>query len=194
MTPLESLPSRGAWIEMHAIRQVNRALKSLPSRGAWIEIGCPGCSASRRPVAPLAGSVDRNIIPHLRQNKSPRSLPSRGAWIEIAYFQRKISDSALSLPSRGAWIEICLPRSYLYPAPSLPSRGAWIEITCSRVGPRRAARVAPLAGSVDRNPHGSGRVIGRKAVAPLAGSVDRNSCCFLGTCLVYRRSPRGERG
>ena len=36
---------------------------SLPSRGAWIEIlGVPGLHAGQM-VAPLAGSVDRNIHP-----------------------------------------------------------------------------------------------------------------------------------
>ena len=57
---------------------------------------------------------------------------------------------------------------------SLPSRGAWIEINL-RKAVKDTVRVAPLAGSVDRN------FIRRSAgddagdVAPLAGSVDRNS-------------------
>ena len=55
----ESLPSRGAWIEIN--RQNNKnceADSSLPSRGAWIEIThLPGC-ATQDAVAPLAGSVD----------------------------------------------------------------------------------------------------------------------------------------
>ena len=46
----ESLPSRGAWIEILAEYQAGRGAlrESLPSRGAWIEIGgeaadSPGC-------------------------------------------------------------------------------------------------------------------------------------------------------
>ena len=35
-------------------------------------------------VAPLAGSVDRNIVDGLREIASAASLPSRGAWIEMA--------------------------------------------------------------------------------------------------------------
>ena len=33
---------------------------SLPSRGAWIEMILSGCAWTPTPVAPLAGSVDRN--------------------------------------------------------------------------------------------------------------------------------------
>ena len=55
---MESLPSRGAWIEIPSTVQPLTAQPSLPSRGAWIEIfqvaqRCLGCS-----VAPLTGSVD----------------------------------------------------------------------------------------------------------------------------------------
>ena len=75
---------------------------------------------------------------------------------------------------------------------SLPSRGAWIEIVPCRVY-RSSDRVAPLAGSVDRNRHKLPTTI-RLGVAPLAGSVDRN--CAFATYLTSSpgRSPRGERG
>ena len=53
---------------------------------------------------------------------------------------------------------------------SLPSRGAWIEI-CSRSSGQPRPRVAPLAGSVDRN------ASSQNVNAPIMG-----------------RSPRGERG
>ena len=55
---------------------------------------------------------------------------------------------------------------------SLPSRGAWIEMYQS-LRQQHERIVAPLAGSVDRNPT---EVSGtpRLCVAPLAGSVDRN--------------------
>ena len=56
----ESLPSRGAWIEIVVSPRRPTSPWSLPSRGAWIEIGV------------VAGQ----IVPSL-------SLPSRGAWIEI---------------------------------------------------------------------------------------------------------------
>ena len=60
-TRYQSLPSRGAWIE---IRRAGGPLRpfymSLPSRGAWIEISS-----------------------HFMGNRLYRSLPSRGAWIEI---------------------------------------------------------------------------------------------------------------
>ena len=56
------------------------------------------------------------------------------------------------------------------PAKSLPSRGAWIEIY-SHVLCIEPGRVAPLAGSVDRNCF-------HRVIIPIP----------------VRRSPRGERG
>ena len=101
---------------------------SLPSRGAWIEIPCCDYSIAQIPVAPLAGSVDRN-------------LPGTG----------EITSAGRSLPSRGAWIEIrMLPLLRKRQLRSLPSRGAWIEIF-GQAGHSPESRVAPLAGSVDRN-------------------------------------------
>ena len=55
-----SLPSRGAWIEIHATARAPHLPASLPSRGAWIEIGMLATKVGMAWVAPLAGSVDRN--------------------------------------------------------------------------------------------------------------------------------------
>ena len=57
---------------------------SLPSRGAWIEMYFLPWVASQKPVAPLAGSVDRNLsLFSTGSREGIMSLPSRGAWIEI---------------------------------------------------------------------------------------------------------------
>ena len=53
--------------------------------------------------------------------------------------------------------------------------------------------VAPLAGSVDRNSAGGERER-TKEVAPLAGSVDRNPLFGTPRDALACRSPRGERG
>ena len=59
-----SLPSRGAWIEMSRLATCpRRNPRSLPSRGAWIEISDTALRSACRTVAPLAGSVDRNLFP-----------------------------------------------------------------------------------------------------------------------------------
>ena len=76
----------------------------------------------------------------------------------------------LSLPSRGAWIEIFAHCRSYYQMLSLPSRGAWIEM-CRLHKCEQPMKVAPLAGSVDRNRE--------QGETPLA------QVC---------RSPRGERG
>ena len=61
---LASLPSRGAWIEMLGIcSKQQQQTGSLPSRGAWIEIQDTGARSRRTAVAPLTGSVDRNLTP-----------------------------------------------------------------------------------------------------------------------------------
>ena len=55
----QSLPSRGAWIEI--IKKRNTAVQrvwSLPSRGAWIEMPPDTPGSTFPPVAPLTGSVD----------------------------------------------------------------------------------------------------------------------------------------
>ena len=60
MAGRESLPARGAWIEIAQAGGLDGAGGSLPARGAWIEIEGP--DAGERAAA---------------------SLPARGAWIEI---------------------------------------------------------------------------------------------------------------
>ena len=59
---LQSLPSRGAWIEIKSWSCKGLEVLSLPSRGAWIEMSdSPLDFVSPEPVAPLTGSVDRNF-------------------------------------------------------------------------------------------------------------------------------------
>ena len=58
--PNESLPVRGAWIEMRFRTLYRYLMLSLPVRGAWIEI--------------TTGGVQMDKV---------TSLPVRGAWIEI---------------------------------------------------------------------------------------------------------------
>ena len=53
-----SLPSRGAWIEIRNYAGSVGWFGSLPSRGAWIEIRADSFEKARTAVAPLAGSVD----------------------------------------------------------------------------------------------------------------------------------------
>ena len=57
--------------------------ESLPSRGAWIEIRRGVILEDVPEVAPLAGSVDRNENGIEVYEINCESLPSRGAWIEM---------------------------------------------------------------------------------------------------------------
>ena len=55
----ESLPTRGAWIEITVnIGVACIAPESLPTRGAWIEITKPRLNIAHGLVAPHTGSVD----------------------------------------------------------------------------------------------------------------------------------------
>src|SRR5699024_6462139 len=78
-----SLPSRGAWIEILEI-QNNIRCKGRSPRGERGEKSRTTAPSGRLvPVAPLAGSVDRNNTKMLRDLYMKLSLPSRGAWIEM---------------------------------------------------------------------------------------------------------------
>ena len=63
---------------------------SLPSRGARIEIeALKSAQQQAKAVAPLAGSADRNCAVTGRMGTPSASLPSRGARIEIFVICRK---------------------------------------------------------------------------------------------------------
>ena len=53
-----SLPARGAWIEMTLTEKLLRMERSLPARGAWIEISYLRYGDAGDHVAPREGSVD----------------------------------------------------------------------------------------------------------------------------------------
>ena len=146
--------------------------QSHPSRGAWIEIKCIAELQEKVTVAPLTGCVDRNMSAADKAKLDTMSHPARGAWIEISR-GGKMYCFRTSHPSRGAWIEIliwfyiiyystvapltgCVDRNnvsidyLLCNSKSHPSRGAWIEIPLG-VSIYARAVVAPLTGCVDRN-------------------------------------------
>ena len=138
----QSLPMRGAWIEIrllcgHIARSSRRSpcgergLKCIKSSSIfWLVCRSP-CGER--------GLKSRIITIFITRIMS---LPMRGAWIEI-HFGVVSPDSRLSLPMRGAWIEImlCAWRSWSFL--SLPMRGAWIEITPGPFCGHGSARRSP---------------------------------------------------
>ena len=145
---IQSLPVRGAWIEITAARGSWYPATSLPVRGAWIEItSTPRWSAPRKRRSPC-GERGLKSLKNGWIIVRPVSLPVRGAWIEIRPPKAQEQSAAMSLPVRGAWIEMRLFGCANDTLTSLPVRGAWIEI--KPVPWRlRIALVAPRAGSVD---------------------------------------------
>ena len=97
----ESLPSRGAWIEMRPMTITGYLRLSLPSRGAWIEMSELGKIRFPGDVAPLTGSVDRNFSGFGITAYPSRSLPSRGAWIEML-LQRSVGAQYIVAPLTGS--------------------------------------------------------------------------------------------
>ena len=80
--------------------------ESLPSRGAWIEIDSGvGLCAGRTSRSPH-GERGLKWTGSLHYMSDDRSLPSRGAWIEMIWSAAREPIHLVSLPSRGAWIEI----------------------------------------------------------------------------------------
>ena len=172
--------------------------ESLPSRGARVEIVPPARRQRAERVAPLAGSAGRNRGYTRGVASGGGSLPSRGARVEIGG-NGGSNGAGGSLPSRGARVEICSSGNWRWIRTSLPSRGARVEIpphtqnkaAAHRSLPSRGARVeisrshlcrpkcvvAPLAGSAGRNPFCVGTAP-HKTVAPLAGSAGRNCTQF----------------
>ena len=80
-------------------------------------------------VAPLAGSVDRN----------KKARPPAGVLFCVAPLAGSVDRNAPYFASSAAMLS------------SLPSRGAWIEMFCDLGFVAHEHPVAPLAGSVDRN-------------------------------------------
>ena len=163
LAPCQSLPSRGAWVEIVGGNYECTANQSLPSRGAWVEISGRGTSCIGKGSLPSRGAWVEISMAAMCLALT-LSLPSRGAWVEMRDVLRRGRSprgerglkslscmippkTRRSLPSRGAWVEIALYALLAREPPSLPSRGAWVEIVRTHhAGYIRY--VAPLAGSV----------------------------------------------
>ena len=120
----QSLPARGAWIEINSLKFLSLLQQSLPARGAWIEISVPRLTNA---VPRRSPHGERGLKSRLR--KSQRSGLSRSPHGErgLKCPCKAISRiMEMSLPARGAWIEI----------------NRWASRFC-------AAHVAPRTGSVD---------------------------------------------
>ena len=80
----QSLPVRGAWIEIASRAAQQKQRKSLPVRGAWIEIAERKWRwrnwACRSPCGERGLKCKAQRLARLRMG----SLPVRGAWIEMA--------------------------------------------------------------------------------------------------------------
>ena len=84
-----------------------RVLESLPARGAWIEM--QEVSSGRRIISRRSPQGERglkySVLPSILFRRG--SLPARGAWIEMSGMS-PCTLTPPSLPARGAWIEIDL--------------------------------------------------------------------------------------
>ena len=165
-----SLPSRGAWIEMHRMPPHRRG---MPCRSPHGERGLKYQRAmSRFELESRSPHGERGLKYHFRRGwrqfyrRSPHgerglkffrgkcsvkevwSLPSRGAWIEIELLSQASTATSSRSPHGERGLKYLLGYPRFQRALSLPSRGAWIEI--SRLANcTHQLSVAPLTGSVD---------------------------------------------
>ena len=86
--------------------QYDESIESLPSRGAWIEIAVTAQTDPARGCRSPHGERGLKYADKYVGGIRAVSLPSRGAWIEICNGCFPLLRRRLSLPSRGAWIEI----------------------------------------------------------------------------------------
>ena len=94
-------------------------------------------------VAPLAGSVDRNQLILAVQNFR-HVAPLAGSVDRNCLMAIGKASNFSSLPSRGAWIEISDTMAWtISRSLSLPSRGAWIEIIIGRRDGKDAGSRSP---------------------------------------------------
>ena len=80
--------------------------ESLPVRGAWIEMAWVMGSAWVTDCRSPCGERGLKYQQGNRDCLPARSLPVRGAWIEIEVYAKLLRNKYRSLPVRGAWIEI----------------------------------------------------------------------------------------
>ena len=144
----ESLPVRGAWVEIFRGGACASPSVSLPVRGAWVEIaGGSGGSGGDWRRSPCGERGLKSVV--CRSFSCPfRSLPVRGAWVEIATGSRQAGRFA-SLPVRGAWVEMAfrdVRESGRRGRSPCGERGLKSRPDCRHP---RDGGVAPRAGSVD---------------------------------------------
>ena len=94
-------------------------------------------------VAPLAGSVDRNLNTWPTKNKSSRVAPLAGSVDRNCAFATYLTSSPVAPLAGSVDRNKPLPDFGLYACGSLPSRGAWIEIGVYKQGSRWRARRSP---------------------------------------------------
>ena len=144
---LESLPVRGAWIEMVSQRSMSSSLPSLPVRGAWIEITLstsPDALATcRSPCGERGLKLCRTFLFSTRLGRSPCGERGLKSWL-----RGNGAETICRSPCGERGLKYGVSEKQVEYATSLPVRGAWIEIV---IAARRCSRiaVAPRAGSVD---------------------------------------------
>ena len=132
------------------LKKVTTYTESLPSRGAWIEIYLQSRNQSSYRVAPFTGSVDWNISSAFSSSiYFSRSLHGeRGLKFYLIREKVKRNEGRSLHGERGLKsLDVTVLGDKKR---SLPSRGAWIEISMELFDTPRMT-VAPFTGSVDWN-------------------------------------------
>ena len=144
----QSLPVRGAWIEI--LRRVvhhGARCKSLPVRGAWIEIS--GCRARQhRPCRSPCGERGLKWMAQQAMQQTGEGRSPCGERGLKSLRQNTTNRRRGRSPCGERGLKFHPLRHHHIAVLSLPVRGAWIEIPCTNWN-WIPLRVAPRAGSVD---------------------------------------------
>ena len=170
MSPAESLPARGVWIEM------------------WIQRPIYWCS----PVTPREGSVDWNRPSSTSWMRSGTSLPARGVWIEmISGIYVNHFDSVT--PREGS-VDWNLMVAYYAGAEWVTPREGSVDWNLPiRYTFPHLSHVTPREGSVDWNPSISMIGLNSRGHSP-RGECGLKYMYFHGRNQLNSHSPRGECG
>ncbi len=143
---VESLPVRGAWVEIIVCAAIAARALSLPVRGAWVEMSRRRCSIScwscRSPCGERGLKYKRPKKAYHRLSRSP--CGERGLKFAL---QRLDAIQQRRSPCGERGLKSVVRRSFSCPFRSLPVRGAWVEIR-GHGYPSQLWCVAPRAGSV----------------------------------------------
>ena len=144
---LQSLPVRGAWVEMLLMQCGEMPVLSLPVRGAWVEIFKFRRRAKKIFGRSPCGERGLKLLSMVLQTIPQMSLPVRGAWVEIMLSSVHALTSICRSPCGERGLKSLVADAAIAVLGRSPCGERGLKCWC-RLRPRCCWMVAPRAGSV----------------------------------------------